>query len=258
VFKVAIVFITSTGTVLIIFMPKLWFVITDTSSASATKDHNKLVIDHVDFNMMYNQSSSPRASFYRSMHGDRPRSYNSSSRLGNLTPTHAGSARRFRPSLETPRVSLAELESVTAGTLMTNGDAFFKVMEDPALRDELRSRLSQRLRAEGLDFVCAVVERNRTVDRAERIAATKRVIRRFLLPEADDQINLSTQMNSAIYDACFAADEAAMCADDLFRGPVLESCKEILQSREFSEFVVEHQFRFRESTGGSAAKASQL
>ena len=93
----------------------------DPSSASGTKEHNlnNPVVDPVEFDRM-----SPWASFYVPVHARR--SYSSSSRLGNLTPTHAGSARRFRPSLETPHVSQVELESVTVGTLMTNGDAIYR------------------------------------------------------------------------------------------------------------------------------------
>jgi len=248
VFKVAIILMASTGTVLIIFVPKLWFVLTlqDSKSASASKGppskEEKRVID-----AMVTRNSSFRVN-HSLKREERPLSMMSfrsaaSSRMVLDLATSSGTGSRnggAKPPIDTPNPSVAELEAVTQGTLSTNADAFFHIMEDPELRDQLRRRLSRSFRSEGLDFVVAVVERNRAVGTHSCVQATKRVVREFLVPSAPYQINLSAQASNAIFEACFAEDEASMCAADLFRAPVLEACREIVYSHDFSQFMNEH------------------
>jgi hypothetical protein len=50
---------------------------------------------------------------------------------------------------------------------------------------------------------------------------------------------LSSAERDRIVRACLDNDDTVMCADDFFKTPIAQGCKEIVGSREFSEFARE-------------------
>ena len=124
---------------------------------------------------------------------------------------------------------------MTGGALHNKAIQFYEAMKDKALRAILMSRLRKSYRAEGLEFFVCVMERNRIDDLVERAAATRTIVREFLLNDAKRQVNVASMERDRIMRACLEEDETKITGDDFFRVPVLDSCKELIASKEFTD-----------------------
>ena len=71
----------------------------------------------------------------------------------------------------------------------------------------------------------------------ERAAATRTIVREFVLNDSKRQINIAGSERDRLIRACLEEDETKIGGDDFFRFPALDSCKELIASKEFAEFT---------------------
>jgi hypothetical protein len=252
IFKVIIVLLSSLGTVLLIFMPKLWRIHGWGNSGSASNNHSqgKEGAGKVGAKGGPERLSKDRSSghgsqglfarFKRST-GNHDTLEGADMVRGAFSLADAVTEYRSQavPQSSQVKPSTASLDAVTAGTLHSRGAQFYEAMKDKALRAILYSRLKKSYRAEGLEFFTCVLERNHVQDHAERAASTRSIVREFVLNDARRQINISSADRDRIIRGCIEENEENICGDDFFRTPALESCKELIASREFADFAKE-------------------
>jgi hypothetical protein len=115
---------------------------------------------------------------------------------------------------------------------------FYDVMMDPVLRARLFERLDSTYQSEGLEFFAAVLERNRNVH-LDKMAATRDILRTFVLNTAHREVNISSKEKDRLIEASLQEDTSPMLADDFFREPALEACRDVIMSGEFMSLLQE-------------------
>jgi hypothetical protein len=108
-----------------------------------------------------------------------------------------------------PQPSSAELLAATAGSLhLGRTQALYGIMKDPALRARLFDRLGMQHQSEGLEFFAAVLDRNRMS--GDRMAATREIIRRYVVNGAPREISIAFAHKDWILTAAVQEDTSPM------------------------------------------------
>ena len=241
----SVVFITVCVIQFLLFFPKIYLIIkgkpwwpSNSSSSSPAnanvvaqkEQHHSHSAVHVDDNHPFFSGQgtklSPTNSFRYSARSKAP-----------AAAVDSADARTVKNNKHEPHS--ASLEAVTGGALHNRGAQFYQAMKDKALRAILFSRLRKNYKSEGLEFFTCVLDRNRLESEDECAAATRTIMREFVLNDAKRQVNIASEARDHLIRACMEEDNTQMMAPDFFAIPALESCKEIIASRDFAEFVRE-------------------
>jgi len=238
--KVIIVFLSSVGICLIIFLPKLWVVHYTKEDAVSEKDHKA------------NNGAGGGAGGGGGGGGSKPASQkdNSFSKMVLALGVTGGKEQfskavsDFSSSAQLRVTSVKpglEYESTHASVLHRRGVLFWEVMKDTKWRNVLQTKLRRDLHSEGLEFFICTLERNQIENPKDRVGATRTIIREFILNDARRQINISSSERDRILRAALAPDDLQIVDNDFFTKPALEACREIIVSKEFAEFLKEYQ-----------------